>query len=74
MIVSEVGRMTSGSSSFFATSMRNHGQLGRKPRHVRLFLADETLRNQQRKRRVHMSVALKRRSSCAVMFSHSAQP
>src|SRR5579872_4548475 len=43
---------------FFTASVRDDSQLRRESRDVRLFLANETLRNQERKRRVHVSGSL----------------
>ena len=74
MIVSDVGRIASGSSSFSPPPIVTTASSGENPATCDFSLSMKLRGISSGNAAFTWPVALKRRSSCAVMFSHSAQP
>ena len=74
MIVSDVGRITSGSSSFSPPPCVTTASSGENPATCDCSLLMKLCGISSGNAAFTCPVALNRRSSCAVMFSHSAQP
>ena len=74
MMVSEVGRTTSGSSSFSPPPMVTTASSGEKPSTCSFSFSRKDMGMNSGKAALTCPVALKRRSSACWMFSHNAQP